>query len=385
MGLFDVFSSELIDIIEWVSDDHEIMVHRFERHKNEIKYGAKLLVREGQMAVFINEGQAQLHIDKDTFEAGDAFPPGTYTLETKNLPILSTLKGWKYGFESPFKAEVYFINTTRFTNQKWGTPNPIMLRDKEFGPVRLRAFGNYSLKIEDPALFLREIVGTDSQFSTEEIADELRNIIITRFTDVLGESGIPVLDLAANYNELSQFVSERMGDEFKEFGLKLTKLLISNISLPPAVSEAMDKRSSMGILGNLNQYSQYQAAEAMGQAANNPGSMGSDAMAMGASMAMAQQMAQNFQQPQQQQQAAPQAAAPAAPPPPPPALAFHVAVNGQTTGPFDMGALQQQVQSGQLSRQSMVWKQGMSGWIAAADVPELASLFAAVPPPPPPM
>ncbi|SEH04954.1 SPFH domain-containing protein [Candidatus Venteria ishoeyi] len=265
MGLWDFVKSELIDIIEWLDDSNDTLVYRFERHDNEIKNGAKLIVREGQVAVFVNEGEAAERVDMKTFEPADVFTPGTYTLETANLPLLSTLKGWKYGFDSPFKAEVYFFNTTRFTDQKWGTPNPIMLRDPEFGPVRLRAFGAYSLKIKHAPTLLRELVGTSAHFSVQDISDQLRNIIITRFTDVLGESKIPVLDLAANYDELGQFIAERMGGEFEEYGLELTKLLISNISLPPAVEEALDKRTQMGVLGDLGKYSQFQAAEAMGK------------------------------------------------------------------------------------------------------------------------
>lgn len=379
MGFFDFISSELIDIIEWMDDSRETLVYRFQRHDNEIKNGAKLIVREGQVAVFVNEGEAQERVDTKIFEPADTFEPGTYTLETKNLPILSTLMGWKYGFDSPFKAEVYFFNTTRFVDQKWGTPNPIMLRDPEFGPVRLRAFGNYSLKIKHAPTLLKELVGTDSQFDIGEISDQLRNIVVTRFTDVLGESKIPVLDLAANYDELGKFVTERMKGEFEEYGLELTKLLISNISLPPAVEEALDKRSSMGILGNMQQYAQYQAAEAMGAAAENENSTMASGMAMGAGFGMANQMAGMFgQQPQQQAQS------PAAPPPPPPQKTYHMAVNGQTLGPYDMNALRSQVQSGQLTRETLVWSEGMSGWTAAGQVSELSSLFGAMPPPPPP-
>jgi len=373
VGFWDAFTSQFIDIIEWIDDDRNVIVHRYDRKNNEIKYGAKLIVREGQSAVFINEGQAQIHVSKQTFEAGDSFPPGTYTLTTQNLPILSTLKGWKYGFESPFKAEVYFISTTRFTDQKWGTPNPIMLRDPEFGPVRLRAFGAYSLRVKDAMTFLREIVGTTGRFTTEDIAAQLRHLIITQFTDCLGESKIPVLDLAANYEELGKFVTQRIGPEFGEYGLELDKFLVSNISLPPAVTEALDKRSSMGILGDLNRYAQYQAAEAIEKAAANPG-MASDGFAMGAGLAMGQQMQNAFNAPH----------ASSAPPPPPPQVLFHVAQNGQTIGPYDLGTLQQQVRSGTLTRASLVWKQGMAGWMPAGEVAELGGLFAAIPPPLPP-
>ncbi len=386
MGFWDSLKGEFIDIIEWLDDSRDTMVYRFPRHDNEIKYGAKLVVREGQVAIFLNEGRISQPKPETwnvmDFKQGDVFEPGTYTLETKNLPILSTLQGWKYGFDSPFKAEVYFVNTRTFTNQKWGTPNPIMLRDPEFGPVRLRAFGTYTLKIKDPVRFLREIVGTDGHFTTDGITDELRNMIITRFTDVLGESKIPVLDLAANHDELGEFVANRIRPEFLEYGLELGKFYVSNVSLPPAVQEAMDKRSSMGVLGDLSKYAQYQAAEAMTKAAENPSGMAGAGMAMGAGFGMAEQMRQAFNQPQQQ--APNPGGGGGAPPPLPQQAAFHVAINGQASGPHDMNALQQMAQGGQLTRDTLVWKQGMAQWTAASQVPELNNLFGAVPPPLPP-
>ena len=370
MGFFDKLRGEFVDIVEWLDSSNDTMVYRFERHGNEIKHAAKLVVREGQTAVFINEGKI-----------ADVFAPGTYTLETQNLPLLSTLKGWKYGFESPFKAEVCFLSTRQFTNLKWGTKNPIMLRDAEFGPIRLRAFGSYAMRVQDPTAFIREIVGTDGHFTTDEITQQLRNMIITRFTDLLGESKIPALDLAANYNELGEFVLEKMGPEFGAYGLEITKYLVENISLPEAVEEALDKRSSMGVIGNMNTFTQYQTANAMEKAAENPGGMAAGGMGMGMGFAMANQMGNQMgagQQQQQQQQPA------AAPPPPPAPTAFFVAVNGAQTGPFDLGTLQQQLASGQFNAQTTVWKAGMAGWVAAGTVPELAGLFAAPPPPPPP-
>src|SRR3954454_24648245 len=194
MGLFDKLRGELIDIIEWnEASDSQLLAYRFPRYNNEIKYGAKLVVREGQAAVFVNQGQL-----------ADRFPPGTYTLATRNLPIPSTLLGWMYGFESPFKAEVYFVSTRRWTDQKWGTQNPIMLRDPEFGPVRLRAFGTYAIQVADPATFLKQLIGTNSRFTVDEINNQLRDMMVARFADVLGESKIPALDLAANQDELGK-------------------------------------------------------------------------------------------------------------------------------------------------------------------------------------
>src|SRR5918911_316670 len=192
MGLLDKLRGELIDIIEWTEPSNsEILAYRFPRYNNEIKYGARLTVREGQAAAFVNEGQL-----------ADVYMPGMYTLETQNMPILSTLRGWQYGFNSPFKAEVYFVSTRTFTDRKWGTKNPIMLRDAEFGPVRLRAFGTFAIKVTDPAKFLREIVGTNPQFSVETIGDQLRDMIVSRFADTLAENKVPVLDMASNYDEL---------------------------------------------------------------------------------------------------------------------------------------------------------------------------------------
>ncbi|PIE85954.1 MAG: antifreeze protein [Bacteroidia bacterium] len=367
MGFWDKIRGELIDIIEWLDSSDDTMVYRFERQGNEIKNGAKLVVRETQVAVFINEGKI-----------ADVFGPGTYELATQNLPILSTLKGWKYGFNSPFKAEVYFLNTKNFTDQKWGTPSPIMLRDQDFGVVRIRAFGTYAIKIADPVKFIKEIVGTDDEFNTYEVTNQLKNMIITRFTDAIGESKIPVLDFASSYNELSDFVHKKIQPEFMEYGIELTKFLISNIGLPEAVEKAMDKRSSMGIIGNMNQYTQYQAAEAMENASKNPGGGMGDGLGMGMGFGMANQMMNNMNQQNQQHQQH------NAPPPPPPPFQVYVAEAGQRLGPFDANQLKQMIASSKLTKQTLVWKQGMANWEPAENLPEILALFSSVPPPPPP-
>ncbi|MCB9946514.1 MAG: SPFH domain-containing protein [Rhodospirillaceae bacterium] len=365
---------EFIDVIEWLDESHDTMVYRFERYGNEIKFGAQLTVRESQAAVFINEGQL-----------ADVFQPGRYKLETQNLPVLSTLQGWKYGFESPFKAEVYFISTKRFTDLKWGTKNPIMLRDPEFGPVRIRAFGTYVMRIKDPVTFIREICGTDGQFTTDEITSQLRNLVVSRFSSVVGEAKIPVLDMAANYEDFANFVTGKIGPEFEAYGLELTKLLIENISLPPAVEEALDKRTQMGVIGDLNRYTQFQAADAIQTAAANPGGLAGAGVGMGVGLGMGQQMAGAMAGPWGQQGQAPQQqSAPAAPPPLPQAVQFFAAIGGQQAGPFDMGALQAKVRSGEINRDTLVWKDGMAGWTAAGQVGELSALFGAVPPPLPP-
>ena len=363
MGIWDKITGELVDIIEWLDPTSDTMVHRFERHGNEIKHGAKLTVREGQVAVFINEGKI-----------ADVFNPGMYTLDTQNLPIISTLQSWRHGFESPFKAEVYFISTRRFTNLKWGTKNPIMLRDAEFGPLRLRMFGTYSMRVENPVAFVKEIVGTDGTFTTEEVTEQLRNIIVARFSDLLAESKIPALDLAANYDELGKFATDKMHPDFEAYGLDVTNLLVENVSLPPEVEAALDKRTSMGVIGNLQQYTQFQAANAMEAAAKNPGGEAAGGIGLGMGFAMANQMANSFGQ------QAPQSA-PAGPPPIPGQTVYFTAVNGQQTGPFAPATLQQQAQQGALTAEMLVWAQGMASWVAAGQVPELAGIFQQGPPP----
>jgi membrane protease subunit (stomatin/prohibitin family) len=365
MGLWDKIKNELIDIIEWTDDSNNTMVWKFPRHQNEIKTGAQLTVRESQVAVFVNEGKI-----------ADVFQPGRHKLTTENMPVLTTIMGWKYGFNSPFKVDVFFVNTKNFTDNKWGTKNPIMLRDAEFGPIRLRAFGTYAIKVVDAAKFIREIAGTQAHFTTEEVTEQLRNLIVTRFTDAIGESKIPALDLAANYDELSTFITGKINPEFGEYGLSVTKFLVENVSLPPEVEAALDKKSSMGILGNLNQYAQFQAANAMEAAAKNPGGA-NPGLEMGMGMAMAQQMGQMFNQQNQNQ---PQNNN-AGPPPIPGGSSYFIAINGQQQGPFTIPSLQQMISAGSFNRDSLVWKQGMSGWLKAGEVPELSSLFGAAPPP----
>ena len=362
MAIWDKIRGEFVDIVEWTDDSQDTLVYRFQRYANEIKYGAQLVVREGQTAAFVNMGQL-----------ADVFDPGMHSLETGNLPILSTLQGWKYGFSSPFKAEVYFVSTRRFTDLKWGTKNPLMLRDTDFGLVRLRAFGTYAIRVHDTAVLLRELVGTSGHYRTEEITDQLRNIIVSRFADLLGESNIPALDLVSNYDELGSFMASKVRPEFNAYGLELTKLLVENISLPAEVEEALDKRTSMGAVGNLNAFSQFQAATAMEAAANNSGTAGG-AVGMGMGMMMGGQLGQT---------AAPPAAAPAPPPIPQP-VQFFVAVNGQQAGPFGMDGLATQIQQGQLTRETLVWQAGMAQWTRAADVGALVALFGATPPPLPP-
>ncbi len=370
MGLFNKLFGEFVDVIEWTDDSNDTLVYRFERYGNEIKYGAMLTVREGQVAVLVNEGQL-----------ADVFEPGLYQLETNNLPVLSTLQNWRHGFQSPFKAEVYFFNTRRFTGLKWGTKNPVMLRDAEFGPVRLRAFGTYAIRIADAAVLLREIVGTDGHFTTDEITEQLRDMIVARFSSVLGESRIPILDLAANYDALSQFVLTRIAPDFQVVGLELASLLVENISLPQEVEAALDRRTSMGIVGNLEQYTQFQAAEAMRTAAANPGG-GGNAVNLGVGLAMGQKLGETLSL---SSSSLPATAAPVTggptPPPAPGESQFFVAIDGRQTGPFSLKELEQQAGNGQLTRASLVWTQGMAAWTPAGELERLNEWFAAMPPP----
>ncbi len=362
MGIFSALRGELIDIIEWLDSTNDTLVWRFPRHDNEIKNGAKLVVRETQAAVFVNEGQIA-----DVFQF-----PGTFTLTTQNLPVLSKLKGWKYGFESPFKAEVYFVNLKRFTDLKWGTMNPVMLRDPEFGPVRLRAFGTYVMRIDRPVELIRAAVGTDARFTTDEIVTQLRNMIVSQFAESLGECKLAALDLAANYDTIAAAMLGKLKPEFEQYGLEVPSLLIENISLPPEVEQAMDKRTSMGVIGDLNRFTQFQSAQAIGDAAKNPGGAAGAGVGLGAGIAMGQQMAQAMAQGQTQAQAAA----------PPGLPTFHVAINNQQAGPFDMSGLQAKARTGELTPQTLVWSSGMSGWQPAGQVPALASLFGGAAPPP---
>ncbi len=370
MGLFDKLKGEFIDVIAWTDDSPNTLVHRFPRHNNEIKNGAELTVRESQAAVFIDEGQL-----------ADVFGPGMYQLETANLPILSTLKGWKHGFESPFKAEVYFVNMRQFTDQKWGTKNPITMRDPEFGPVRVRAFGSYAIRVSDPGKFIKEIVGTDGHFTTEEVTDQIRNILVSRFSDAMASSGIAVLDMAANYDELGGKLDERVTGDMEQYGIELRTLLVENISLPSAVEEALDKRTSMGVLGDMRQYTAYQTAEAIGDAAKNPGPGGMAAAGMGAGLgfAMANQIGQAMSQPPAAPGQAP------SPPPLPQGPKYFAAVDGKQAGPFDAAALKQRIETGSVTRETLVWTEGMTEWAAAGDVEGVAKLFGATPPPLPPV
>jgi len=373
MGLFDEIkkklSHEFIDIVEWLDNTNDTIVHRFERYQNEIKNNAKLIVREGQTAVFINEGQL-----------ADVFTPGTYDLTTQNLPILATLKGWKYGFDSPFKAEVYFVNTTLFTDEKWGTKNPFMLSDERFGLVEIRAFGTYSFRISDPGKFVVDVVGTDGNFTNYEVNEHLKSLIVTRFTDTVGEANLPIELYAANTTELSETCQEVMQPEFDRVGIELEKFYIENVSMPEELKKEIFEYSRLDKL-DMTKLAQFKAAKAMEAAAKNEGGTAGAGMGMGMGFVLAQQMG-GMMNPQAPQQGfgTPQQAA--TPPPMPTQVLYHYASNGQQMGPVSIDKLKELFASRTINKDSLVWKQGMQNWTALKDVEELKSFLGSSTPPP---
>ncbi|MBT8300433.1 MAG: SPFH domain-containing protein [Maribacter sp.] len=375
MNLFDEIknklSHEFIDIIEWLDVSNDTIVHRFERYQNEIKNNAKLIVREGQTAVFINEGQL-----------ADVFTPGTYTLNTKNLPILTTLKGWKYGFDSPFKAEVYFVSTRLFTDEKWGTKNPFILSDERFGLVELRAFGTYSFRINDPGKFVVDVVGTDGNFTNYEVNEHLKSLIVTRFTDTVGEANLPIELYAANTSELSETCQEVMQPEFGRVGIELEKFYIENVSMPEELKKEIFEYSRLDKL-DMTKLSQFKAAKAMEAAAKNEGGTAGAGMGMGMGFVLAQQMGNMMSQPGTQQPfGGPVEQAAAVPPPMPAQVMYHYAVNGQQAGPVTFDKLKELFASRTVNRDSLVWKQGMANWTALKDIEELkVFLGGSIPPP----
>ena len=296
MGILDAIKGQLIDVIEWTDNSGKTMVHKYDMNGKEIMMGAQLTVRESQVAIFVNEG-----------ELADVFEPGRYELKTSNMPILTALKSWKYGFNSPFKADVYFVNTKQFLDMKWGTSNPVMMRDAEFGMIRVRAFGIYSFRVSDPVKFLKEVFGTSALFTVEGVEGQIKRTLVSGLSDAIAESKIPALDLAANYEELSAYALQAINPKLAELGLTLCSFVIENISLPEEVEKSIDKRTSMGVLGNMDQYAKYQAAEAMRDAANNQNGVAGMGVGMGAGAAMGQMFAQSMNP-----SAAPQATAAAA-------------------------------------------------------------------------
>ncbi len=355
MGFWDKIFGEFIDVIDWLDESNDTLVYRFERYNNEIKYGAKLTVRQAQAAVFVNEG-----------EIADVLGPGIYELDTKNLPILTTLQHWDHGFNSPFKAEIYFCNLRRFTDLKWGTKNPIILRDKEFGAVRLRAFGTYEIRIEDPKKFIEEIVGTNGHFSVEDISNQLRNIIISRFTDIVASANIPVLDLAANYDQLGEYVSQKIKKEFSEYGLELSRLMVENISVPPMVEEALDKKTSMGMIGDLRKYLEFQSAESL-----TKGGGVSEMVGMGIGFAMADKLAKSFDKKEKSDYI-----------PEPFEKMYYYAQEKKPQGPFNIDQIEELIKNKEINSSTLMWSTGMENWQKARNIEEIETLFNLLTPPP---
>lgn len=374
MNLFDEIkkklSQEFIDIVEWIDTTNDTIVHRFERYQNEIKNNAKLVVREGQKAVFVNEGQL-----------ADVFKPGTHTLNTKNLPILTTLKGWKYGFDSPFKAEVYFVNTRLFTDEKWGTKNPVMLSDERFGLTEIRAFGTYSFRIGDAGKFVVDVVGTDGNFTNYEVNEHLKSLIVTRFTDTVGEANLPLELYAANTSELSETCQEVMKPEFERVGIELEKFYIENVSMPEELKKEIFDYSRLDKL-DLSKLSQFKAAKAMEAAAKNEGGTAGAGMGMGMGFVLAQQMGTLMGQPAQQPFTSQQPQGTALPPPIPVQVMYYYAANGQQLGPVSFDKLKELFANRTINRDSLVWKQGLMGWTALKEIEELKAFLGGSTPPP---
>ncbi len=275
--------------IEWIDTSSNLIIWKYPISKDHVNKGSALTVRESQVAIFVDKGRL-----------ADVFLPGFYKLDTQNLPILTKLLSWKYGFETPFKSDIYFVNTKQFTNQKWGTVNPILVRDKDYGAVRVRGFGNYSFKVDDAYVFMQNLSGTNTSFETKQITDYLRSMVVTGISDAIGESKIPILDMAGNLQELSKIVESKVSDDFKRIGLQLTDFVFENFSLPEELEKALDKNTSLGILrGNIDVYTQVETLEAMKEAAKNQGTAGGTmgaGMGIGMGMGLGNILANNMQQ-----------------------------------------------------------------------------------------
>jgi len=280
MALKDFLKKQFIDVIQWTESSEGVLSYRYPMQDFEIQYGGSLTVRESQMAVFVNEGRV-----------ADVFPPGRYTLTTQNLPLLTNLMNWDKMFESPFKSDVYFFSTRLQLNQKWGTANPITIRDKEFGAVRLRAFGIYSYKIFDPRAFHMQVSGTREQYVVSDLDGQLRNTIVSSISDLFGQSSIPFLDMAANQDELGSQIKQKLDLEFKRIGLAIDTLQVQNVSLPDELQKVLDQRISMGLIGDMSKFTQYQTAQSIPIAAGNEGGAAGIGAGLGAGLTIGQTMA----------------------------------------------------------------------------------------------
>ncbi len=345
MTLREFLVGELVDIIEWNDDSDDTMAWRFSRPKSEIKNGAQLIVRPGQMAILVDQGKI-----------ADVFQPGRHELTTENMPLLSSFRGWKYGFESPFKADVLFLATKQFVGRKWGTSNPIILNDKSLGPVRLRAYGTYAVRVAEARKFIEEIVGATSLFTVDQISDQVRDIVVAKVSGALAESNVTVYDLSTKYEEVGAAAQREIADQVKQIGLDVAQLVIENVSLPPEVEATIDQKTRMNMLDNLDRYTRLQSADAIRDAARNPngGAAAGIGVAVGAALG--------------QRSAAAAAVQPNLEPPPLPLTMWYYAVGSERRGPVDESAL---LGMGVLQPGTLVWKAGMAGWVAAGTVPEL--------------
>lgn len=301
MALMDFIKKQFIDVIHWTEESDDLLAWRYPMQDFEIQYGAQLTVRDSQMAVFVNEGKV-----------ADVFAPGLYKLTTQTLPLLTNLKNWDKLFQSPFKSEVYFFSTRLRLDRKWGTPNPITIRDKDFGMVRMRAFGIYSYKLADPEKFYREISGTRDEYRVDDLDGQLRNLVITSMTDLFGESGVPFIDMAANQVEFGNALREKMLPVFERYGLALDAFAVQNITLPEELQKVLDTRIGMNIIGDMGRYTQYQTANAIPLAAQNEGGMAGIGAGLGAGLSIGQTMAGSMAQAMQPGAAAAPAVAAAA-------------------------------------------------------------------------
>jgi membrane protease subunit (stomatin/prohibitin family) len=283
MGLFDFVRKQFIDIIQWAEDGEGVLAWRFPMQDQEIQTGAQLTVRETQLALFVNEGKA-----------ADAFGPGLHRLNTRNLPILTDLKHWETGFESPFKSDVYFFSTRQQTGQRWGTLQPITFRDKEFGPLRLRAHGVYAYTLSDPRLFHTKVSGTRERYTREELATQLEALLQTGIASTLAASSVPFVDMASNQQAFSEALRAGLAPAFAAYGLTLDSLLVESLSLPEELQAHFDKAASQRLVGDLGAYARFQTADALGAAAANPGGLAGAGVGIGAGAAMGQMMAQSL-------------------------------------------------------------------------------------------
>jgi len=374
MGLIDKIKGEFIDIIEWQDSSRDTLIWRFPRYQNEIKMGAKLTVRESQAAVFMNEGKI-----------ADCFIPGMYTLQTSNLPILSTLRGWVHGFNSPFKADIYFVNTRQFIDQKWGTKSPIIVNDDRFGMIEIRAFGTFAYQVTEPRFFVSQIAGTNAHFSIDDINGQLRSLIITKLTDAIGEGNIPVEKFAANIEELSALGQEKLNADFESLGLRITKFLIENVSMPDELKKEIFEYSRLNKI-DLHKLTQFKTAKSIEKAAENSNNTMGMGMGMGMGFGVGNTMTNMFGQAMNPQQTSSTPPGPGAVPPPiPQGDQYFAAINGQQCGPYPMDVVNTMVKQGSIQRNTLIWKQGMTNWQTAESVAETASLFTQIPPPLPPL